>query len=80
MHDYTVGIYGNLSQLNVLYDEYISGRDRDLTLEEQKLLQSIDWLRSIDLLHDKSITAFTRQECNDLFIHVQFQVIKTLKI
>ena len=34
-----IDIYGNLSQQNVLYDEYISGRNRDLTQEEEKLLK-----------------------------------------
>ena len=37
-----IDIYGNLSQQNVLYDEYISGRNRDLTQEEQKLLKRLE--------------------------------------
>ena len=51
-----IGIYGNLSQLNVLYDEYISGRERDLTWKDQTFLESIQWLKSTNLTHDKSIT------------------------
>ena len=55
-----IDIYGNLSQLNVLYDEYISGRDRDLTSNEESLLKSIQWIQSTNLTHGKSITEFTR--------------------
>ena len=37
--------------------------------------KSITWLEdeNNDVLRDKSITTFTRQECNDLFLHVKYE-------
>ena len=35
--------------------------------------KSITWLESNDVLRGNSITTFTRQECNDLFLHVKYE-------
>jgi hypothetical protein len=61
-----IGIYGNLTQLEALFDEYISGRSESQTEKEKRILKSIPWIDTVDLKYGKSITYFTRQRQSTL--------------
>lgn len=68
-----IDIGRNLSQMNALYDEYITGHaQQHLEPEADAMLQTIQWLKTVDLKRNTSITDFTRQYCENLFVQVEY--------
>ena len=67
-----IGIHGNLSQTNAIFDQYITGKEGGITKEQEDILETIPWLKEVDLLQEP-ITSFTWQDCSNMFLHISYQ-------
>ena len=73
-----MGIYGNISQITALYDEYILAAS-DLGEDHEVLLKSISWLERHDLQYgNESFSDQAHQACSDLIIDVSFMVSRSI--
>ena len=70
-----LNIHGNTGKVNLLFDEFIHGHDRNLSKEEEEFLDNV--LLNISVGHDPlippSFLQKSSQSCKDLFISTDFR-------
>ena len=68
-------MYGNTEMVKLLFDEFINGHQRNLSLSEKQLLNNV--LSNISVGHKSSIPpsflSKSSQSCKDLFISINFR-------
>ena len=65
-----LNVYGNATMINLLFNEFIHGHQRNLSKEEEKLINNILSNISSD---DTSFLEKSSQSCNNLFISIDFR-------
>ena len=68
-----MGIYGNISQITAVYDEYINS-EYDLGSEHEAVLETVEWLKQHDLRFGASFSDYAHQPCKGLVQEVNFMV------
>ena len=63
--------HGNTTQITALYAEYINGRAP--IHNHQQVLREIEWLKTADVLYNRSVSSYIHQSCTDLVFAVKYQ-------
>ena len=67
---------GNATQVIALYSEYIRG---DFPLpNQQQVLSEIKWLKTVDVLYNRSVSSYASQQCSDLIFAIKYQELNPL--
>ena len=75
-----MGVYGNKSRMDAVFDEFIIGRKGDISEKEQNILDSLGihstqgYEGTIEMYYSEfSFLEANRQPCNDLFLSMKFK-------
>ena len=68
--------YGNAKKTNLLFDEFLKGRQQNLSTEEQIIVNEVK--DKIEMEEGDSFIEKSRQKCKNLFISVSFRGLKLI--
>ena len=63
-----LGVYGNVTKTHLLINEYMKGRDENLTVEEESIVTEVN-----DRINGASFVEQSHQKCQNLFMSVSFR-------
>ena len=62
---------GNVTQITALYAEFINGNDP--IPNQEQVLNEIEWLKTVDVHYNRSLSSYAHQSCSDLIFAVKYQ-------
>ena len=60
-----------MTQITALYAEYLNGKDP--IPNQQKVLNEIEWLKTVNVLYNRSVSSYAHQPCSDLIFAIKYQ-------
>ena len=63
---------GNVTQTTALYAEFINGKDP--IPNQQQVLREIEWLKTVNVHYNRSLSSYASQQCSDLVFAIKYQV------
>ena len=63
-----LGVYGNVTKTHLLINEYMKGRDENLTVEEESIVTEVN-----DRINGASFVEQSHQKCQNLFMSISFR-------
>ena len=66
---------GNVTQITALYAEYINGKDP--IPNQHRVLREIEWLKTVNVVYNRSLSSYAHQSCSDLIFAIKYQEIKS---
>ena len=69
-----LNIYGNMSRMDAVFDEFVTGRTGNISQEQQDILDSLETEANISrYYHDEDFLWANRQKCRSLFRYLKFK-------
>ena len=68
--------YGNAKKTNLLFDEFLKGRQQNLSKDEEIIINEVK--ENIEMEKGNSFIERSRQKCKNLFISVNFRGMKLI--